>query len=369
MKRLLRDTFLTWTGRHQRPDELLGIGPRLFGAAAWPLSWVYRAGVGLDWTFKPRKPFPAHSRQRIAVIASPLVGGVGKSPLVAQLARRARESGQRVAIVTRGYAAERPTSSPVRVRADGGNIEQVGDEAVMLAQQCGAPVTVARYPELAIEELGTCDGFDLILLDDGVSRRWEGEHRILVFAATDLDLPVRYLPSGRWRIPPHFALPAHGIAVIGTLDDVSEAKRQAQAQRLASWGMDLPTGWYAVHASGFALLEESGLLKTAVPPQAATVAFCGLGQPARFEESLRAAGITPSAIQRYPDHHAYCEADIAQLIEVAKGSGASWLVTTHKDAVKIRPEWLRGVPLYILRISLELTHGADMLSVILELPE
>jgi hypothetical protein len=45
---------------------------------------------------------------------------------------------------------------------------------------------------------------------------------------------------------------------------------------------------------------------------------------------------------------------------------ARWLLTTHKDAVKIDPGWPESFPVGFLRISLELVGGADMLSVILE---
>lgn len=366
MKRFLRDTYLTWTERHHRPPGSLGMAPRLFGIVTQPASWLYRAGVGVSWTFNRRKPFPADSNQRIAVIASPLVGGVGKSPLVAHLAHNAIERGCRIAVVTRGYAADQASERPLAVSPDGSNVHAVGDEAVMLAQQTRAPVTVARYPEAAIAHLADDASVDLILLDDGVTRRWDGERRILVFTASDLERPIRYLPAGRWRIPPKHALPAHGVAIIQDLKQTSPERQRRHTATLASWGISLPTGWYETDIRGFARPNDSGQWLEMERPSAPPFAFCGLANPSRFQRSLQSVGIEPSDVRQFPDHHRYSQDDISNITQSARLAGAEWLLTTHKDAVKIPPAWLGGVPLYILRISLELVHGADMLSVILE---
>ncbi len=366
MKRFLRETYLTWTERHHRPQESLGLAPRLFGMASRPASWLYRAGVGVSWTINRRKPFPVNSKQQIAVIASPLVGGVGKSPLVAQLAQDATERGHRVAVVTRGYAAEEPSVSPVTVKRDGSNVHTVGDEAVMLAQQTESSVTVAHYPERVIEHLANNASVDLILLDDGVTRRWDGERRILVFTSADLELPIRYLPAGRWRIPPKHALPAQGVAIIHDPQHTTPGRQQKHTATLASWGISLPTGWYETRVCGCARLDHTGQLLEVEPPATTPFAFCGLAYPSRFQRTFQSLGMEPRGFRPYPDHHRYSQEDISAVVSEARQNGATWLLTTHKDAVKIRPDWLGGLPLYILRISLELARGADMLSVILE---
>jgi hypothetical protein len=45
------------------------------------------------------------------------------------------------------------------------------------------------------------------------------------------------------------------------------------------------------------------------------------------------------------------------------------MLTTHKDAVKIDRDWTLTIPVYWLRIRLELVAGVDMLSVVLEKSE
>jgi tetraacyldisaccharide 4'-kinase len=77
----------------------------------------------------------------------------------------------------------------------------------------------------------------------------------------------------------------------------------------------------------------------------------------------------PAGMQRFPDHHAYSAADLAELEHRCRQTGAGWMLTTHKDAVKIDRDWTLTIPVYWLRIRLELVAGVDMLSVVLEKSE
>ncbi len=69
------------------------------------------------------------------------------------------------------------------------------------------------------------------------------------------------------------------------------------------------------------------------------LAFCGIGRPAKFVETLGAAGVRNAVLRPFPDHHAYTAADAERLLAEARATGLP-LVTTEKDAVK-----LKGTPL------------------------
>ncbi|MCZ0738558.1 tetraacyldisaccharide 4'-kinase, partial [Phreatobacter sp. AB_2022a] len=64
------------------------------------------------------------------------------------------------------------------------------------------------------------------------------------------------------------------------------------------------------------------------------LAFCGIGRPAKFVETLGAAGARNAVLRPFPDHHAYTEADARQLLDEAARTGLA-LVTTEKDRVKL----------------------------------
>lgn len=370
MTQRLREAFLAWTEREQDPHST---GRRranpLFGLVSWPMSGLYRLGVGLDRAIRHRAPRELPNGATLAVVASPLVGGVGKTPLVARLANDAQAAGKRLAIVVRGYGRATGADEVVRADPDGSNIDVVGDEAIVLAQESGAPVYVGADPHAAIQHVVAQTSPDIVVLDDGVRHRWQGERRIITLTAADLHHSPCYLPYGRWRIPPAHALPAAGVAVIESGQGAgTENARKQQQQRVKSFGYDLPIGWYQARSLGILRWSNGTFVDEGEVPASSPLVFCGIGQPSRFLRQLQSIGLDPPTARWFADHYRYTKSNVAALVCEARQAGAEWLLTTHKDAVKIQDGWLDGFPLYVLRISLELTAGTDMLSVILESP-
>ena len=65
------------------------------------------------------------------------------------------------------------------------------------------------------------------------------------------------------------------------------------------------------------------------------LAFCGIGRPEKFVETLGAAGARNAVLRPFPDHHVYGDADAERLLDEARRTGLP-LVTTEKDAVKLK---------------------------------
>ena len=65
------------------------------------------------------------------------------------------------------------------------------------------------------------------------------------------------------------------------------------------------------------------------------LAFCGIGRPAKFFETLAGAGIAAVKCRAFPDHHPYTEADARALLAEAKALKAG-LITTAKDLARLR---------------------------------
>jgi tetraacyldisaccharide 4'-kinase len=130
------------------------------------------------------------------------VGGSGKTPVVAHLARLLQTLGERPAILTRGYARRRP-SARVTVVSDGTNVlqglETAGDEPLMLAEMLtGVPVLVGadRFFGSAEQELGAT----VHLLDDGFQQRRARARRRFA-AGRWSDAADAVIPAGRLREP------------------------------------------------------------------------------------------------------------------------------------------------------------------------
>src|SRR5574337_1663860 len=97
------------------------------------------------------------------------------------------------------------------------------------------------------------------------------------------------------------------------------------------------------------------------------LAVSGIANPRRFEATLTQLRALVAAHHVFPDHHHYVPADLAAIGRAATHIGASLVVTTEKDMVKlIRLNVVKaGVPLYALSISLELIEGAELLDTML----
>jgi tetraacyldisaccharide 4'-kinase len=236
----------------------------------------------------------------------------------------------------------------------------------MLWQATGLPVHVDVDPSVVVARLDRKEGHRSVVLDDGIRRRWQGERRIVVFSGFDLERPVRFLPDGRWRIAPRHAWPATGVAI---MEDDSQTDYSDHRRTLERWGFHGPVAWYRAVVDGFSRLGETQVFPITAIPDDRPFVFSGLGRPSRFLRQIRALGLTPAGVTRFPDHHSYSPNDLIRLESECLKSRSRWLLTTHKDAVKIVPGWVTGVTICYLRISLELTAGADMLSVILEQPK
>ena len=59
------------------------------------------------------------------------------------------------------------------------------------------------------------------------------------------------------------------------------------------------------------------------------------------------------------DHHHWKEAELRNAAQRAKSAGATLAITTEKDMVKIKPQWCDPLPLFSMRIELDLKneHG------------
>ncbi len=91
-------------------------------------------------------------------------------------------------------------------------------------------------------------------------------------------------------------------------------------------------------------------------------AFCGLGNPEAFRQTLVKLGLNVIAWRTYPDHHAYSKDDVEALRAWARQLPPDAAVaTTQKDLVKIRLDRVGDRDLWALQIALNLISGQDAL--------
>jgi tetraacyldisaccharide 4'-kinase len=86
-------------------------------------------------------------------------------------------------------------------------------------------------------------------------------------------------------------------------------------------------------------------------PPARVGAFCAVGNPASFFNLLRQAGYEIAVERAFPDHHMYSQEEVDAIIRLARDAGAEVLVTTAKDAVKLRTLSF-SLPCYVVEIEI-----------------
>ena len=280
------------------------------------------------------------------------VGGSGKTPIVSHLARLLVEMGERPAILSRGYGRLHPPDGAVVV-SDGARVlaglERAGDEPLMLARELsGVAVVVCPDRFLAGTLAERRLGATVHLLDDGFQHFALGRDAdLLVVSPDDVD-DRRTLPAGWLREPVEVAGDADAVAVVTAEAGVAErvgaalgvervfrVSRREQPMRLADAGQGVP---------GSVVTPGSG---------ARVVAFAGIARPARFFDALGAGGWDVAAERAFGDHHRYRRGDVAALAGLAASVGASMLVTTAKDLVRLMP--LSPFPIPVAAAGVDVT--------------
>lgn len=325
-----------------------------------PLSAGFRLGVALRSAAYQRGWFKTRRLGRPVVSVGNLtLGGSGKTPLVAFIAKTLLKRGWRPGILTRGYGRRRGSElvalepRPCRVA----DAHQVGDEPALLAKLLPeVPIVVCadryRAGRLAEETFHV----DAHILDDGF------QHLAL---ARDLDIVAldvtqefsdrALLPAGRLREPCAALARAH-LVVLTRVDLRGPEPLKHQVERLNPRARIFRSG---TKLCGLVDVETGRVLTPEVLRGRPVSAFCGLGNPGAFFADLRRWGFTVVAENAFPDHYAYTEADLERLSERARQAGAAALLTTEKDAVNFPLLWESEPPILACVIQAEIAEAEE----------
>ncbi|HXN34789.1 MAG TPA: tetraacyldisaccharide 4'-kinase [Opitutaceae bacterium] len=364
-------------------DVVLGrradTGAAVFGVLLRALSWVFSGVVQLRlWLYRHRILRDHPLGCLVVVVGNLTVGGTGKTPVVEKFARALRDRGRKVAILSRGYKSKAPPfwkkawygithtdEPPPRVVSDGHTVfldsEQAGDEPFMLASNLPGVVVLVdknrvKAGAYAIKKFAC----DTLVLDDGFQYlALKGRLNLLLIDKSNPFGNGHLLPRGILREPVKHLRRANYIFLTksdGTRDPELEAtiaryKPGADVIECAHRPMYLQRMDFKPGAEGGR--EPLSWLKGR-----RVFAFSGIATPESFERFLRDLGALLMGRERFLDHYRYTPEDMGELYDAAERERAECLVTTEKDAVRIPHPGGSPLPVYYLRLEIEIIRGA-----------
>jgi tetraacyldisaccharide 4'-kinase len=222
-----------------------------------------------------------------------------------------------------------------------------GGDEVLVHRVLNPQVPVYPSPDrVAGVQMAADAGSDCVVLDDGFQHRAiRADENIVLIAAEDGVERPRLLPRGPWR-ESLTALRRASLAVV-TRKFAPEAEGEHVAQRIVEVTGNLPVARAHLELKALARFDATtSSLAEEVPMKnfRCAMAVAGVAKPQIVWSQLEAAGVRLEHSKAFPDHHRYTAADAKQL-NVAGRSGP--LVTTLKDAVKLRPIVAPDVELYV----------------------
>jgi tetraacyldisaccharide 4'-kinase len=293
-----------------------------------PLSALYGAITRTRLSLYQRGTFHTTKLDRPVIsVGNITAGGTGKTPLVEWISKTIAERGKKVCILTRGYGRENPQRQVVV--SDGATIlatpTEAGDEPYLLATKLlGSAAVISNIDRIsasryAIEHFAS----DCFVLDDGFQHlRVARDLNIVTIDATNPWGGGELLPYGRLREP---------IASLNRADCVvlTRTDQVENTGALTTQIRDLIGGRHM-------FTSKMRALKDLLPTTAPVAAFCAVGNPQSFFTQLTKAGYNVVLQKAFSDHHAYTQQDVDHLLHEASHAGATNLITTAKDAVKLR---------------------------------
>ncbi len=288
-----------------------------------PLSYFYEfSGLLRHLSIKPTKV-----AKPIICIGNLTVGGVGKTPIAIKLGQILRDLEIDFAYLGHGYKSKINKNEVIVVDLKHYNNNQVGDEAILLSEI--ADTFIAKNRVLAAQEISKIKSKKLIIMDDGLQNpSLIKDFKILVIDGNYGFGNEFILPAGPLRQRVDSGLEIADLIIIVGEDKFNFTKRFRDKKVIIG----------KIKISNKAEFNN----KSTTESSKSVIAFCGIGQPSKFFNTLKKANFNIVKEISFSDHYHYKEKDIANLLTLAANNGVN-LITTKKDWVKFSKENQRKI--------------------------
>ncbi|HYO91292.1 MAG TPA: tetraacyldisaccharide 4'-kinase, partial [Pyrinomonadaceae bacterium] len=330
--------------------------------ALMPLGLLYGAAMRARTALYKRRLLRSFRLSAPVIsVGNITTGGTGKTPVVAWIAEALSGEGLRVCILTRGYG-RRDEAKRVLV-SDGqeilSNAEEGGDEPLMLAEMLrGKAAVISDRNRVAAaawarEHLKS----ELFVLDDGFQHlRVRRELDIVTVDGTNPFGGGRLLPQGRLREPLRSLSRADLIIITRSEQarDISALKREVER-----WSGRKNVILSRTRTGAVRPLTHATHGPLSAPNAYRVAAFCAIGNSQSFFRHLEGIGYDLTCTRAFTDHHLYTQSDVDSITREALERGAEALLTTAKDAVKLR-QLSFELPCFVVEIECDFENDTTL---------
>jgi tetraacyldisaccharide 4'-kinase len=322
------------------------------------LSYPYRMAITIrHWMFDcgllKSHSFPVP----IICVGNITVGGTGKTP-TAEMIVGYMQSHYNVALLSRGYG--RRTKGYLEVKTSS-SYRDVGDEPLQIKLKY--PDALVVVCEKRVEAMGRImrehPEINLVVMDDGFQHRHvEARINVVIVDSTRPYYEDDFLPAGTLRDKVSSLDRAHYFIVTKCPADM-----QPIAQRM--WRKELhKIAYQKVYFTRVVPTKAVSLFQTpnVLNPGDQVIAMSGIGNPKAFVAGVRKLYDVKAKLN-FSDHHVYSVSDIERIVGLLEKYPQAMLLTTEKDAVKLRRS--RRVPdimrerLFYQPLKVEFLDGSD----------
>lgn len=281
-------------------------------------------GKLFDWGVLPSRSFDIP----IICVGNLAVGGTGKTPHVEFILRLLHEKGYRTAMLSRGYG--RRTKGFVAATPKS-TASEIGDEPLQMLHNCPfAHVAVCEKRVVGMERLlALWPDTDVVVLDDAYQHRHiKAGLNILLTDAHRLYTHDHFLPWGRLRESPQAAQRAQVVVVTKCGEGERPALTIDASQQL----------FYShIEYAPLRAFDNTDNNAERISYEGKSVALItGIANPLPLRKHIEAQGAQRVVSLAFPDHHDFSAADCARINRFAEDHADCILVTTQKDAMRLK---------------------------------
>ncbi len=325
---------------------------RFISTALLPFSNIYKIILSAREYLYAKKILKSSSLSKFVIsIGNLTLGGTGKTPMTMWIADILKKKGFKPAVLTRGFKS---TGNNIRIVINDGNtlidVNNTGDEPMLMAQKMKEiPIIIGknRYKSGIMAE----KKFDpeIFLLDDGFQHlKLERDLNILLLNGDR--------PFGNGKIFPAGIL-RESLTSIKRADIIVVTKTDNSSEKIIKEVRNYskaPVFLMKYRVLCLRRIDEKGIILPEEMPSLKSVAFSGIADHKYFIKTLTNSDIRIIDYIKFADHYNYKKRDLEKIISIFKKSKADIIITTGKDAVKIKESPWKPYPFYYLDIDVEI---------------